>query len=315
MKSNQIKSMAEENNPEISYGSLQSLSSDDNLPPIVQLPPVAVTSLPRPMSPSAVQSAGNRTAIIHFGPDMSLDSILDYVNGFTAAQLEYIFRGAGIAEKRGTCRIICGSVETKTAILASAAELGDVMIHSAGVTGCPLSIPGSQKLLSLPNGTPPPPVGTTKVNIDASFSDGSSTAGIIFRNHCGSITHAATFHHLCLDPFSAECLALLDACNLIVELNIKNVVLESDCLNAISFVVGNSDNCFWQASAVIEKIKCLWTSWPLWSFKFIPRTANGAAHALAFWAYNNGVKGFVPLNNLPVSIFCDIGYPILDPFN
>ncbi|KAL3646893.1 hypothetical protein CASFOL_009437 [Castilleja foliolosa] len=158
----------------------------------------------------------------------------------------------------------------------------------------------------------PPPKGAVKINTDASFINGNSTAGIIFGDHCGTVTHAAVFKHKCLDSFSAECLALLDACNLLIELNIHNATLESDCLNAITFIVDKSEYCFWQADAVISKIRKLLDKWPLWSFCFAPRVANGAAHALAYWAWNNELKGFVPLNSLPVTVFCDLGFPIVE---
>lgn len=37
----------------------------------------------------------------------------------------------------------------------------------------------------------------------------------------------------------------------------------------------------WTATLVIDEIKKLWSLWPKWRFKFVPRIANGAAHALA----------------------------------
>ncbi|KAL3620343.1 hypothetical protein CASFOL_035255 [Castilleja foliolosa] len=159
----------------------------------------------------------------------------------------------------------------------------------------------------------PPPLDFIKVNTDASFKNGVSKAGIILRNHSGTISLAATYHHDCLDSFSAECLALLDACKLLQELKIQKVCLESDCLSAISFINGKSRNFFWQASAVIDQILLIWRKWPLWSFKFIPRVANDAAHALAFWDFNSNFMGFVPQNDLSVSIFCDLGFLLVGP--
>ncbi|KAL3628478.1 hypothetical protein CASFOL_027524 [Castilleja foliolosa] len=159
----------------------------------------------------------------------------------------------------------------------------------------------------------PPPLGFIKVNTDASFKNGVSKAGIIFRNHSGTISLAATYHHNCLDSFSAECLALLDACKILQELKNQKVCLESDCLAAITFINGNSGNFFWQASAVIDQFLLIRSRWPFWSFNFTPRVANGAAHALAFWAFNSNFMGFVPKNELPVSIFCDLGFPLVGP--
>ncbi|KAL3624652.1 hypothetical protein CASFOL_031320 [Castilleja foliolosa] len=95
----------------------------------------------------------------------------------------------------------------------------------------------------------PPPINWVKANVDASFGNGKSHSGVVFRDSNGSIFAAASFSHSCLDPISAEGLAILDACELLSSMKIKNVIVESDCLLAISMLTTNSQNYFWTWAA------------------------------------------------------------------
>ncbi|KAL3647798.1 hypothetical protein CASFOL_008766 [Castilleja foliolosa] len=158
-----------------------------------------------------------------------------------------------------------------------------------------------------------PPEDMLKCNIDAAFSNGHATSGVVLRNHNGSIKLAAVFHHQCLDPATAESLAALDACKILSELKIRKVIIESDCLDVVSFVHGLPDICFWSAKPVIEKIKKFWNNWPSWIFKFSPRSSNGCSHALAKWGSSCNFNGFIPLDTIPICVFCDIGFPLVEP--
>ncbi|KAL3620422.1 hypothetical protein CASFOL_035334 [Castilleja foliolosa] len=132
--------------------------------------------------------------------------------------------------------------------------------------------------------------------MDASFVDGNAFTGAIIRNKNGSILLASTAIHRCLDPLAAECLAILDACLIIHNLSIKNVLFESDCSNAINLIISNSDSGLWTAHPMVEKIKKMWNGWPSWIFKHSPRSTNRAAHELARWSSNSLFVGLVPLN-------------------
>ncbi|KAL3635392.1 hypothetical protein CASFOL_019939 [Castilleja foliolosa] len=63
--------------------------------------------------------------------------------------------------------------------------------------------------------------------MDATFVDGSAFTGAIIRDNNGSLLRAATSAHKCLDLISAECLAIYEACILIKNLKIKQVIFES----------------------------------------------------------------------------------------
>ncbi|KAL3621021.1 hypothetical protein CASFOL_035933 [Castilleja foliolosa] len=158
----------------------------------------------------------------------------------------------------------------------------------------------------------PPPDGWLKINTDAAFADGLSTSGIIFKNKSGTIVLAATFTHNCPDATTAECLALLDACTIANYLKIKKAAFFNDCLNAVTFIKNSPINCFWAANPVVEKIKKCWSNWPHWVFKFSGRSTNSAAHSLAQWGVSSSVTGLIPLDTLPLVVFCDRGFPIFD---
>ncbi|KAL3632743.1 hypothetical protein CASFOL_025727 [Castilleja foliolosa] len=94
-------------------------------------------------------------------------------------------------------------------------------------------------------------------------------------------------------------------------MKIKDVIVESDCLLAILMLTTKSQNCFWTVSPILDKIFKIWHCWPNWRFKYVPRLANRAPHALAHWAAFCNFEGVLPLNIVPVSVFCDVGYPLL----
>ncbi|KAL3642837.1 hypothetical protein CASFOL_013652 [Castilleja foliolosa] len=158
----------------------------------------------------------------------------------------------------------------------------------------------------------PPASNWIKINMDSTFSNGDVYAGIVFRDDNGSLLLAASYQHNCIDSLAAECLAIWDACKLAENANCAKVIFESDCLTVISLINGTSNNNFWSADPVIFQIKRCWNGWPNWVFKFTPRRCNGAAHNLASWAAGCGFCGIIPLNNLPNSVFCDIGFPIVN---
>ncbi|KAL3617219.1 hypothetical protein CASFOL_038966 [Castilleja foliolosa] len=160
----------------------------------------------------------------------------------------------------------------------------------------------------------PPATDWIKINVDSTFFNGVAFSGCIIRNHNGSILQAYSQKHQCLDSLVAECLAVLDGCALAMQLNAKKVVFEADCLNAITLINGVSLNTFWPADPVVERIKRAWKSWPLWSFSFTHRGNNCAAHNLAFCSSLKNFVGFYPLNSIPLNVFCDGGYPIVDSF-
>ncbi|KAL3614938.1 hypothetical protein CASFOL_040599 [Castilleja foliolosa] len=157
----------------------------------------------------------------------------------------------------------------------------------------------------------PPPENWIKVNVDAAYSNGSSFSALVFKDSNGSITFAAAHKHSCLDPITAETLAILEACKELEKQNICLAIIESDCLNAITFINVSSQNGSWSAAPLIDKIRRYKHRWKDWKFKFVSRLANNAPHALAKWALFCNHVGVIPLHLIPTSVFCNIGYPLL----
>ncbi|KAL3623081.1 hypothetical protein CASFOL_031897 [Castilleja foliolosa] len=158
----------------------------------------------------------------------------------------------------------------------------------------------------------PPPDLWIKVNVDAAFSNVCAYTGLVFRNSMGSIFFSAAYKHSCIDATAAESLALLDACKELEKQNIARALLESDCLNAITFINMSCLNYFWTAAPIIEKIRRYKHLWINWNFKFISRLANRAPHELAKWAMLCNFEGPIRLDLIPATVCCDTGYPLLD---
>ncbi|KAL3648889.1 hypothetical protein CASFOL_005292 [Castilleja foliolosa] len=101
----------------------------------------------------------------------------------------------------------------------------------------------------------PPPENWIKVSVDAAFSNGTSISALVFKDSSGSITFAAAYKHQCLDPLAAESLAILEACKELEKQDIFLAIIESDCLNDITFINVTSQNGSWTAAPLIEKIR------------------------------------------------------------
>ncbi|KAL3626234.1 hypothetical protein CASFOL_029783 [Castilleja foliolosa] len=158
----------------------------------------------------------------------------------------------------------------------------------------------------------PPDDDWFKANSDSTFLLGEGCAGVVIKNSNGSIIFASTALHYCLDPLTAECLAILHACKSAAKLKKRKVILESDCLEAITLINGSSCNLHWTAGPVVIAIKKVWTAWPSWIFRFNPRCCNRAAHNLAHWGACSKNFGDIPLESIPVTVFCDKDFPLID---
>ncbi|XP_012846290.1 PREDICTED: uncharacterized protein LOC105966267 isoform X2 [Erythranthe guttata] len=157
-----------------------------------------------------------------------------------------------------------------------------------------------------------PPLNWLKINADSSFFDGSASTAFIVRNHNGSIVFAHSLQHQCTDSLVAEALAIHEACLFANHWKIAKVIFESDCLNAVHFINDHNMVGHWSSKVIIDEIRKFWHLWPKWRFKYCPRNANFAAHNLASWASASKWSGFIFENRIPISCFCDIGYPLVD---
>ncbi|KAL3824228.1 hypothetical protein ACJIZ3_020257 [Penstemon smallii] len=157
-----------------------------------------------------------------------------------------------------------------------------------------------------------PPLGWLKASSDLSFKDGSAVGAFIVRNSNGSIVQAKSFSNICIDVDSAEALALLEAVQSLDHLALDRVIFECDNLNVISKLLHSDLSLNWSSKNLIREIKKFWFKWPKWRFKFISSNFNWATHNLSKWARLHNSFAYFDLSSLPISVFCDGGYPLVD---
>ncbi|KAL3633206.1 hypothetical protein CASFOL_022968 [Castilleja foliolosa] len=106
----------------------------------------------------------------------------------------------------------------------------------------------------------PPPEGWTKANTDAAFSNDVAAAGVVLKNHRGSIFATSTCSNNCENSITAEALAILHGCTQLDKLKIKKAIIESDCCNAISDITLPAILNSWKAEPIYDEIKKIWGS-------------------------------------------------------
>jgi ribonuclease HI len=136
-----------------------------------------------------------------------------------------------------------------------------------------------------------------KVNVDAAFCSSSqeSAYGIVFRDHHGSITLAASLiGGKCASAEEAEAQAIWEGMNLAVAHNLIPTILESDCAVAVSTVNSRTPDVSksWQVYNNIEVFKRIM---PACIVSKVGRKCNGATHNLAQFARNRNWYAPVPV--------------------
>ncbi|KAL3849582.1 hypothetical protein ACJIZ3_011464 [Penstemon smallii] len=158
-----------------------------------------------------------------------------------------------------------------------------------------------------------PKLGYFKFNSDSSFKDGSAFGAFVMRDSNGSLIHAFTSHCHCLNVEAAEARALLDSVRFANTHNVENAFFESDNLNIIQMLLWPNLAIDWASKPLVDEIRKFWHKWPTWRFKMIQRNTNQPAHNLASWAASCSIFGPLDLRLLPLCIFCDGGYPFINP--
>ncbi|KAL3833012.1 hypothetical protein ACJIZ3_007748 [Penstemon smallii] len=167
----------------------------------------------------------------------------------------------------------------------------------------------------LPNsfsGWLPPPKGWFKANSDAAFKNGDAALAVVIRNSSGSVVFASSRSTPCINAKVAEALAIRDACKFLNEIGVHNIIFECDCLLVVQAILFWEENMDWAISSIILEIREFWASWPKWRFKFVSRSVNCAAHNLAAWAFPRSLSLCLSPDCLPISLFCDGGYPLVN---
>ena len=147
---------------------------------------------------------------------------------------------------------------------------------------------------------PPPRPEIVAINVDAAIDSRGSRVGTgcVLRDHRGVVLASevsATAHGLA--PSLAEASAILRGLRFASDSGFRRVVVHSDCLHVIN-EIKSGDIPTTELGTILEDIKESLGAFHEYSFLFIPRLCNAAAHNLAKFALfvNSEVRwsGLVP---------------------
>jgi hypothetical protein len=132
---------------------------------------------------------------------------------------------------------------------------------------------------------------TSNLYCDGSVSNNREQVGVgaVVRNELGSFIGAVGQRiNQRLDPYTCELIAIKVGLDFALEQSLQAVVVETDCMDAVT-VVNATEECLGAAGIVVEEIRRLMRCFIVSSIIYTPREANNAAHAIAsFVARENG---------------------------
>ncbi|XP_058757283.1 uncharacterized protein LOC131630523 [Vicia villosa] len=129
----------------------------------------------------------------------------------------------------------------------------------------------------------PPVEGSIKCNVDAGYNNirGTTNRGWCMRDHMGSFMFAGAAwdfgHYLILE---AEALALNEAIQRAIDMQMQNVIFESNSQRTVQTIHSNHQGVS-EFSCIISSIHSLLFNFPNFEVKFVKRQANTVAHSIA----------------------------------
>ena len=146
---------------------------------------------------------------------------------------------------------------------------------------------GTATTLSKPTRWSPPPPGTTAINTDAAFSNGNSCG-------FGGVLRSSTGHVKCcffaqgngeIEPLIAEELAIKRGLRTAIDLGLKDIEVQTDCLTIPTLLAG-APLPITECGAVLEDIKLQLSLFYSATIIHTSRKCNTVAHLLAKMALN-----------------------------
>ncbi|XP_058742418.1 uncharacterized protein LOC131614899 [Vicia villosa] len=128
----------------------------------------------------------------------------------------------------------------------------------------------------------PPVEGSIKCNVDAGYNNSRGTnRGWCMRDHMGSFMFAGAAWDFSHYPIlEAEALALKEAIQSAIDMEVQNVIFESDSLRTVQAIHGKLQGVS-EFSCIISSIHSLLLNFPNFEVKFVKRQANMVAHSIA----------------------------------
>ncbi|KAL5800319.1 hypothetical protein ACOSQ4_033203 [Xanthoceras sorbifolium] len=143
-------------------------------------------------------------------------------------------------------------------------------------------VPVTQKVMGCVVKWVPPPFDYFKVNVDASLRSPDSLVGVgaVVRNYLGQFMVGLSRKLVGnVSVEIAEATTILNGLHLPIESSFNNLILESDSLNVINYILSGTPPLS-EVSLIVADILLLSTSSNV-LFCFVPRSANCVAHFLA----------------------------------
>ncbi|XP_043698953.1 uncharacterized protein LOC122649779 [Telopea speciosissima] len=104
--------------------------------------------------------------------------------------------------------------------------------------------------------------------------------GIIFRDHTGRCLKARSIPHILGSIIQGELLAIRHALNLAIDLGVDNLLVQSDCKDAILFME-EKKSPDWEVEGLVANVVRLKSSFVSISFSFVSKAMNNVSDALA----------------------------------
>ncbi|KAL6126994.1 hypothetical protein ACLB2K_075039 [Fragaria x ananassa] len=128
----------------------------------------------------------------------------------------------------------------------------------------------------------PPPVGTFKVNVDASWHPPNRTGiGVVIRDSDRRVIAGTSFSCRSSSVIEAEATASLAGIDLAASLQLMEIIMETDAKEVVEEILSNQRKVCWKSYLIIQQIRSKSSGFSNCYWEWIPREANAVAHAAA----------------------------------
>ncbi|KAK9984384.1 hypothetical protein SO802_033909 [Lithocarpus litseifolius] len=132
---------------------------------------------------------------------------------------------------------------------------------------------------------------TIKIIVDVSCSIVSSSIAAIARDWRGDVVFACSKRVNTTLPLQAEAEAIIWALNLVANLDVDSISIESDSKSCIDVLSCPNLDVPWRIKTICSDVLALKLNFSNCRFSWVAREANVVAHVLAKWSLSNNYFG------------------------